>query len=220
MQVLYAGGIVATTHAWTILVVLHTLAASLGLLLGGVNALRRRRGDGPHRVIGWTWVALMYFVSFGSFLIRMIRPGQFSWIHALSALTIVTLSLGLWNARRGNIRQHAGNMIGTYLGQWGAFIGVVVVPTRLVPMAFQASWWRMSLLTLAVVGLGVLFVQIVIRSLGSAGGPLKQVARHRQDAVGHPDLVSGSAEAFDDPVDTLETAGRPDPRDVAETERR
>ena len=82
----------------------------------------------------------MYFTATSSFWIQQLRPGSFSWIHGLSAFTIVTLSLGLWNARRGRVRAHAGNMIGTYVGLWGAFAGVAVVPSRLVPQAFQANW--------------------------------------------------------------------------------
>lgn len=160
---------IQTEHAWTLLIITHATAASFSLVLGAVNALRRRRGDRPHRAIGWTWVGLMYFVSFSSFLIQMIRPGSFSWIHALSVLTITTLTLGIWNARRGNIRAHAGNMIGTYLGLWGALIGVVAVPDRLVPQAFQESWLAMGGLTLAIVVAGLSFVGGIIRLLPEPG---------------------------------------------------
>lgn len=154
---------VQTAHAWSVLVAVHALAASFGLVLGAVNVFRRRRGDGPHRTIGWIWVGLLYFTAASSFLIQTIRPGSFSWIHALSTLTLVTLTLGLWHARRGQVRLHAANMIGTYLGLWGAFIGVVAVPERLVPQAFQASWPRMGLLTAVIVVLGLGLVGAIVR---------------------------------------------------------
>lgn len=156
---------VQTEHAWSVLIAVHALAASLALVLGAVNITRRPRGDAPHRAIGRIWVGLMYFTALSSFLVQTIRPGNFSWIHALSVLTIVTLSLGLWCARRGLVRAHAGNMIGTYLGLWGAFIGVVAVPDRLVPQAFQSSWAGMGLLTLGIVAVGLALVAAITTTL-------------------------------------------------------
>ena len=164
-------------HHWTVLIAIHAVAASFAMVLGGVNVLRRRRGDLPHRVIGRTWLALMYFTAGSSFWIQQIRPGNFSWIHGLSTFTIVTLSLGLWHARRGNIRAHAGNMIGTYAGLWGAFIGVAAVPSRLVPQAFQQNWAGMALITAAIVGIGLGLVAAVIRLLGDAGVPASSQSR-------------------------------------------
>lgn len=158
-------------HSWNALIVIHALAASFAMVLGGVNVLRRKRGDRPHRTIGRTWLVLMYFTAFSSFWIQQLRPGSFSWIHGLSAFTIVTLSLGWWNARRGNVRAHAGNMIGTYAGLWGAFIGVAAVPSRLVPQAFQSNWWGMSVLTLGIVAVGLGAVAVLIWLLGRAGVP-------------------------------------------------
>jgi uncharacterized membrane protein len=152
-------------HSWTVLIALHAVAATLAMVLGAVNLLRRRR-DLPHRVIGRTWIGAMYFTSFSSFWIQEIRPGSFSWIHALSVLTIVTLTLGLWNARRGRVAAHAGNMIGTYLGLIGAFIGVVVVPSRLIPQAFQHNWLGMAAITALIVAVGLAFVAVVTRLLG------------------------------------------------------
>lgn len=158
-------------HEWTVLIAVHAVAATLAMVLGAVNLLRRKRGDGPHRVIGRTWIGAMYFTAVSSFWIQEIRPGRFSWIHALSVLTIVTLTLGLWNARRGRVAAHAGNMIGTYLGLLGALLGVVVVPTRLIPQAFQQNWLGMAAVTAVVVGVGLAFVALVIRLLGRAGLP-------------------------------------------------
>jgi uncharacterized membrane protein len=163
-------------HTWNTLVVVHAVAATSAMVFGAVNMLRRRRGDGPHRAIGWVWLVCMYFTAFSSFWIQQLRPGNFSWIHGLSAFTIVTLSLGLWNARRGNIRAHAGNMIGTYIGLWGAFVGVVAVPSRLVPEAFQANWIGMSAITVAIVAVGLLLVAGIIRALSQAGVPARATA--------------------------------------------
>jgi uncharacterized membrane protein len=158
-------------HDWTLLIATHAVSATLALVLGGANVLRRRRGDRPHRTIGRAWLVLMYFTALSSFWIQQLRPGHFSWIHALSAFTILTLGLGLWNARRGRVRAHAGNMIGTYAGLWGALVGVAVVPSRLVPQSFQSGWLAMTVLTLLVVAVGLTVVGAVIRLLGRAGVP-------------------------------------------------
>jgi uncharacterized membrane protein len=158
-------------HSWNALIVLHAVAATLAMVVGAVNLVRRRRGDLPHRAIGRVWLGCMYFTATSSFWIQQLRPGSFSWIHGLSAFTIVTLTLGLWNARRGRIRAHAGNMIGTYVGLWGAFVGVAVVPTRLVPQAFQQNWLAMGALTLAIVAVGLALTGAIIRWLGQVGVP-------------------------------------------------
>lgn len=152
-------------HEWNALVVVHAIAATLALVLGAANLARKPRGDLAHRVIGRTWLALMYFVAGSSFWIQQLRPGNFSWIHGLSAFTIVTLSLGWWFGHRGNRVSHAANMIGTYLGLWGAFIGVVAVPSRLVPQAFQDDWWSMSLLVVGIVSVGLGLVLVLTRTM-------------------------------------------------------
>ena len=168
-------------HAWTVLIATHAIAATLARVLGAVNLLRRPRGDLPHRIIGRTWIGSMYFTAFSSFWIQELRPGSFSWIHALSVLTIVTVSLGRWNARRGNVPAHAGNMIGSYLGLLGAFIGVVAVPNRLIPQAFQNDWLGMLAVTAVIVGAGLAFVAIVIRVIGrrTGSGPRVATAENR-----------------------------------------
>lgn len=155
---------------WTPLIAVHAVVATLAMVLGAAQIVRRRRGDRPHRTIGWVWLVCMYFVAFSSFWIQQLRPGSFSWIHGLSAFTILTLSLGLFHARRGNIRHHAGNMIGTYVGLWGAFIGVVAVPSRLVPQAFQSSWLGMTVLTAAIIAVGLALVAAVVRLLPEPTG--------------------------------------------------
>lgn len=154
---------------FTPLIATHAVTASMAMVLGAVNVLRRRRGDAPHRFIGRVWLVAMYFTAGSSFWIQDLRPGSYSWIHGLSAFTILTLSLGLWNARRGRIRAHAGNMIGTYLGLLGAFVGVVAAPDRLVPQAFQHDWVGMAVVTAMIMAVGLAFTGLVIRALPPTG---------------------------------------------------
>jgi uncharacterized membrane protein len=155
-------------EGFTPLVAGHAVAATLAMVLGAVNVVRRRRGDPAHRLIGRVWVVATYLTAGSSFWIQELRPGSFSWIHGLSLLTLVTLTLGLWHVRRGDIRSHAANMVGTYLGLVGAFVGVVAVPTRSVPSAFQQDWLGMTVVTAAVVGAGLAFTWVVARLLPDA----------------------------------------------------
>lgn len=150
---------------WPLLVAAHTVTASLSMVLGAVNLLRRPRGDRPHRVIGRTWVGLMYFTALSSFWIQELRPGNFSLIHGLSVFVMVTLTLGWLGARNGDLRAHVGNMVGSYLGTIGAFVFVVAFPDRHVPQAFQQDWLGMTLTTAAIVAVGLLFVAVVTRLL-------------------------------------------------------
>ena len=118
---------------WSLLVATHAFAASVALPLGAWQLFRPAKGDHQHRLIGRMWVVLMLYVSFTSLWIKELSPGEFSLIHILSVLTIVTVSLGLVAAVRGDIRSHRVHMIGSWLGLVGAFIGAVAVPVRHIP---------------------------------------------------------------------------------------
>ncbi len=118
---------------WSLLLATHAFSASVALPLGAWQLFRPTKGDHQHRLIGRAWVALMLYVSVTSFWIKELKPGEFSLIHILSVVTIVTVSLGLFAAIRGDIRSHRGNMIGSWLGLLGAFIGAVAVPVRAIP---------------------------------------------------------------------------------------
>lgn len=117
---------------WTVLIIIHAVTASLSLLLGAFQLLRPKKGDRFHRMVGRTWAVCMYTVCVSSFFIQGVEDG-FSWLHALSLFTIMTVSLGLYSAIKGNIAAHKANMIGSYFGSVGAFVGVIAVPTRRIP---------------------------------------------------------------------------------------
>lgn len=102
------------------LVALHAFAAATAFFLGAWQLFGSRKGSPVHRFSGRVWVALMLFVAVTSFWIR--EPGEegriagFSWIHILSVVTIVTVSLGLLAAFRRNVPAHRGNMAGSWIG--------------------------------------------------------------------------------------------------------
>src|ERR1700682_4293866 len=87
-------------------IVLHAFAALAAFGLGVVQ-LAGPKGTLPHRVLGWTWAALLATVAISSFLIHTIRQfGPFSLIHLLSIFTIVMLPLALLAAHRHQVARH------------------------------------------------------------------------------------------------------------------
>ena len=119
-------------HAWTLLILTHVVAALASVLLGVVQ-LVRRKGDQRHRHLGRVWVVLMLWAAVSSFWIRHLRDGAFSWLHVLSLVTLVTVTLGIVNIRRGNVPAHRGNMVGSWLGSGIAMVFAMAMPDRMLP---------------------------------------------------------------------------------------
>lgn len=153
-------------HAWTLLIALHAAGATLAVVLGGFQLLRRRKGDLLHRRIGRLWMADMYWVAFSSFGIRQLNPGHFSWIHALSLWTTLSLTLAIWTARRGNIRAHRAWATGSYLGLLGAGIAAVAIPSRLVPQTAVHAPWVLVGALLGVTALAALCISLAAGQFG------------------------------------------------------
>jgi len=95
---------------------LHAFAAMAAFVLGIVQ-LSAPKGTIPHRVLGWVWVAIMALVSVTAFFIHEIRLwGPWSPIHLLAIFTLAMLPLGVWRARRHEVRHHRLTMIGIFTG--------------------------------------------------------------------------------------------------------
>jgi len=95
---------------------LHAFAAMAAFALGIVQ-FAAPKGTLPHRTLGWIWVALMAVVAISSFWIHQIRLlGPWSPIHLLSVFTPIMLVLGVFYARRHNIRGHRITMISIFAG--------------------------------------------------------------------------------------------------------
>ena len=118
---------------WTLLIAAHAAGATLALMLGGYLVVRRPKGDRLPRRLGRIWVVTMYGVAGSSFGIQELRPGHFSWIHGLSAWTIVSLTIAVWAARTGRVRTHRHYVVGSYLGLVGAGLAATAFPVRLIP---------------------------------------------------------------------------------------
>ena len=108
-------------------------AAALAALLLGLAQLVRRKGTPSHRALGWLWVALMAFIAAGSFAIHTIRQfGPLSWIHGLSAFTLVMLAVGIAHARAGRIEAHRWTMISLFVGALIVAGAFTLVPGRVM----------------------------------------------------------------------------------------
>jgi uncharacterized membrane protein len=120
-------------HGWTVLIALHALGATFSLVVGALVLLRRRKGDLAHRRLGRVWMAAMYWTAGSSFGIRALHPGHLSWIHGLSAWTLVSLTIAMWAARTHRVRTHRAYVVGSYFGLLGAGIAAMAFPVRLAP---------------------------------------------------------------------------------------
>ncbi|SDB97367.1 Uncharacterized membrane protein [Raineyella antarctica] len=145
------------------LIAVHLVAATYVLVLGPVQILRRRR-DRMHRMLGAGWVLAIAVTCLTSFGIR--STAGFSWLHALSVFTLVTVTLGVLAAVRHDSRAHRGNMIGSYFGTVAAFVWAAADPERLIRQVSTADPLGFLLaagLVLATAGALVLTLQ---RTLG------------------------------------------------------
>lgn len=171
---------------WTMLIAAHAAGATVAVILGGYNLLRSRKGDLLHRRVGRVWFVAMYWVAFSSFGIKRLTPGHFSWIHGLSAWTIISLSMALWSAVRGDIHAHRAWVVGSYLGLAGAGIAAMAFPTRLVPQTAVHHPLTLLIALLALTALAAMLVLIMSRSV-RRGGP--RGSAHDRRVVGQPTSV-------------------------------
>lgn len=105
----------AEWHLLPIEVWLHLLTIAGALILTPIILLRRR-GDEMHRKLGWAWAGLMFGTALISFAIRMNTPGQLSWIHLLSLLTVILVPTIVISAKLHRIQLHRNFVRGTIIG--------------------------------------------------------------------------------------------------------
>ena len=94
----------------------HATAACAAFVLG-LAQLALPKGVTLHRIMGWSWVAIMVVVAVSSFWIREIKVwGDWSPIHLLSIFALIMLPLGVAYARRHVVRGHKITMISIFAG--------------------------------------------------------------------------------------------------------
>lgn len=160
------------------LLIVHVVAALFALAVGPFNLVRRKR-DRTHRMLGRTWVIAMVITAVTSFGIQ--RPfSSLSGLHALSAWTLISLALGVVAIRRGNVKAHQGNMIGSYAGLWAAFLFAALVPTRTLSQVTAAAPLT-AVTTVVVILLAVTATWFVFRPQ-----PAEETDSDSADACGVP----------------------------------
>jgi uncharacterized membrane protein len=95
---------------------IHAFAAMAAFVLGIVQ-FASPKGTIPHRVLGWTWAAIMAVVAVTAFFIHEIRLwGPWSPVHLLAIFTLVMLPLAVLHARRHRVERHRWAMVGIFTG--------------------------------------------------------------------------------------------------------
>ena len=94
---------------------LHVAAVSTALLVGVVLMLGLK-GNTLHRTLGWVWVIAMATAAISSLFIHRSNPGGFSFLHLFAGWTLIALPMGVFAARKHNVRLHGRTMTGLFVG--------------------------------------------------------------------------------------------------------
>ena len=78
--------------------------------------LLRRRGDWVHRCLGWLWASAMALTALLTFGIRGLNGGGLSFIHILSAWTLVQVPVIIWTTRSHQVARHRSAVRGMVTG--------------------------------------------------------------------------------------------------------
>ena len=98
-----------------LIIQLHVLGALAAFGIG-VVLLSGVKGTGLHRALGYSWVAAMGVAAVSSFFITGLNGHNYSFIHGISAWTVIALPMAVAAARRKKIRQHARGMTNAFVG--------------------------------------------------------------------------------------------------------
>ncbi|CAB3709457.1 hypothetical protein R8871_04050 [Paraburkholderia graminis C4D1M] len=115
----------------TTIIAVHIAVATLSVILG-TAVFVAEKGTPRHKWLGRLWAVAMFATALGSFGIQKLNPGHFSWVHALSLLTLVSVGRAIWAIRQGNIRGHRLAMRGSFIGLVVAGIAAVATPHRVL----------------------------------------------------------------------------------------
>lgn len=92
------------------------IVAAVGALAIGTIILMLPKGRGPHKVLGWSWVAAMAVTAASSLFITGLNGDFYSAIHLLTGWTLIALPMAVAAIRRRNVLAHRRIMTGVYAG--------------------------------------------------------------------------------------------------------
>lgn len=93
---------------------IHVAAVSTALAVG-IALMLGVKGNGAHRTLGWIWVIAMATAAISSLFIHR-STGSFSFLHLFAGWTLIALPMGVFAARKHNIRLHGRTMTGLFVG--------------------------------------------------------------------------------------------------------
>ncbi len=94
----------------------HLLTVLPAFAIGTWLIFASRKGAPWHRRLGAAYMALMVTTALAAIFIRSVKPPHWSLIHLFVPLTLVSVAVALWAARRGRVRSHRNAMIALYVG--------------------------------------------------------------------------------------------------------
>lgn len=108
---------------------IHLLAALTALVLGAV-LMAVRKGQVFHRTAGWMWVGLVSLTAGSSIFITSLNRGQWSLLHLFTAWTLIILPVGVFWAKRREVRRHRRAMMGLFYGGFALNLFIAFIPGR------------------------------------------------------------------------------------------
>jgi uncharacterized membrane protein len=112
----------------------HLVTALIALPLGAW-VLYFPKGTSRHKLLGKVWVGLMLLTAFASWFIQ--SWGRISFIHFFTVWTPVSVFMGIYYIRKGNVKSHLETMRGLYIGLIIAGVLAVALPGRFL--------WRLTI---------------------------------------------------------------------------
>ena len=119
------------TPPWALWIHLATVVPAVPL---GAWVLWGPKGTRGHKAAGRIWALMMVVTAIDSFWLRSLTGG-IGPIHIFSILTLYSIPVSIWNARRGNIEAHRRAMVGVYAGLFIAG-GFAMIPGRYLSTLF------------------------------------------------------------------------------------
>ena len=119
------------TPPWALWIHLATVVPAVPL---GAWVLWGPKGTRGHKAAGRIWALMMVVTAIDSFWLRSLTGG-IGPIHIFSILTLYSIPVSIWNARRGNIEAHRRAMVGVYAGLFIAG-GFTMIPGRYLSTLF------------------------------------------------------------------------------------
>lgn len=119
------------TPPWALWIHLATVVPAVPL---GAWVLWGPKGTRGHKAAGRIWALMMMVTAIDSFWLRSLTGG-IGPIHIFSILTLYSIPVSIWNARRGNIEAHRRAMVGVYAGLFIAG-GFTMIPGRYLSTLF------------------------------------------------------------------------------------